>query len=107
MELPLAGESLRAAAVRETWEEAGVEVELKGLLHLEAVDTSKYGPWRRIIFYAEPTAETRSSGAAAGGTEGTPPEGCPTKVQDARASRNSLWPRCKTSSHSGMKWHVT
>jgi 8-oxo-dGTP pyrophosphatase MutT (NUDIX family) len=55
------GETLSIAAVRETLEEAGIEVELKGILGIE------YNPcgthWRnnnnlvrmRVIFYAEPS----------------------------------------------------
>lgn len=52
------GETLTVAARRETLEEAGIEVELKGILGIE------YNPCRqangyfvrmRVIFYAEPT----------------------------------------------------
>jgi ADP-ribose pyrophosphatase YjhB (NUDIX family) len=49
------GETLTAAAVRETQEEAGVKVELKGILH---VDYNKNRSWRRVIFYAEPVEST-------------------------------------------------
>eukprot|EP00877_Chromochloris_zofingiensis_P005820 jgi/Chrzof1/15239/Cz09g32180.t1 len=43
------GESLTAAAIRETLEEAGVDVQLRGVLQVEDKHT-----WRRIIFYGEP-----------------------------------------------------
>jgi ADP-ribose pyrophosphatase YjhB (NUDIX family) len=48
-----AGETFREAAVRETKEEAGVDVELKGLLKVEY--GTSYDSFRmRVIFYAEP-----------------------------------------------------
>ena len=52
-----AGESLTSAAVRETKEEAGVDVRLKGILSLEHKPyKSRQGHYvrMRLIFYAEP-----------------------------------------------------
>jgi ADP-ribose pyrophosphatase YjhB (NUDIX family) len=49
-----AGEGLRAAALRETLEEAGVVVELKGVLQ---VSWGHRYEWRRVIFYAEPVGD--------------------------------------------------
>jgi ADP-ribose pyrophosphatase YjhB (NUDIX family) len=48
------GEGLRAAALRETREEAGVEVELKGVLQVSWGHRYRY---RRVIFYAEPVGD--------------------------------------------------
>jgi len=47
------GEDLRATAIRETREEAGIDVELRGLIHVE--DTSHWLPGvsRRAMFLAE------------------------------------------------------
>lgn len=54
------GEGLKTAALRETMEEAGMEVDLKGLLAVEyhptGVDGDSYVVRMRVIFYAEPTA---------------------------------------------------
>ena len=61
------GESLTAAAVRETSEEAGVKVELKGILH---VDFSKDLSWRRVIFYAEPVEVVEAPAAVFGSPAG-------------------------------------
>lgn len=57
------GERLGPAAIRETKEEAGIDIELKGILAIEynpcGLDRrqSSYFVRMRIIFYAEPTAE--------------------------------------------------
>eukprot|EP01033_Poteriospumella_lacustris_P000130 gene130-81_t len=57
------GERLGPAALRETKEEAGIDIELKGILAIEynpcGLDRrqSSYFVRMRIIFYAEPTAE--------------------------------------------------
>jgi len=48
-----AGESLRAAVVRETEEEAGVAIELRGLID---VQTERGGRWKRITFLAVPAS---------------------------------------------------
>eukprot|EP00997_Jenningsia_sp_PLL12_P002275 NODE_138_length_2395_cov_116.295823_g120_i0.p1 GENE.NODE_138_length_2395_cov_116.295823_g120_i0~~NODE_138_length_2395_cov_116.295823_g120_i0.p1 ORF type:complete len:244 (-),score=39.68 NODE_138_length_2395_cov_116.295823_g120_i0:153-884(-) len=48
------GESLCAAVMRETVEEAGVEVRLTGILEVESHDG---GRWRRITFMGEPADE--------------------------------------------------
>ena len=51
------GESLQQAAIRETWEEAGVKVQLRGVLGVQA---GHHGSgWRRIIFYGEPQDEAQ------------------------------------------------
>jgi 8-oxo-dGTP pyrophosphatase MutT (NUDIX family) len=55
------GETLTTAAVRETIEEAGIEVELKGILGVEynpvgiSQRTQNHIIRLRVIFYAEPT----------------------------------------------------
>jgi 8-oxo-dGTP pyrophosphatase MutT (NUDIX family) len=53
------GESLKAAALRETLEEAGMEVDLKGLLAVEynpcGIDGESFVVRMRVIYYAEPT----------------------------------------------------
>jgi ADP-ribose pyrophosphatase YjhB (NUDIX family) len=63
------GENFTAAAHRECREEAGVEIELKGIL---AIEMHPYQPRSkdrtnvvrmRVIFFAEPTAEFIASGA--------------------------------------------
>jgi 8-oxo-dGTP pyrophosphatase MutT (NUDIX family) len=71
-----AGESLTSAAIRETKEEAGVDIELKGILALEHKPyKSRHGYYvrMRLIFYAEPVdlnsvpksrADFESAGAA-------------------------------------------
>jgi ADP-ribose pyrophosphatase YjhB (NUDIX family) len=54
---------LRKAALRETQEEAGLDVELKGIL---AVEYNPCGTYRgdsylvrmRVVFYAEPTKQS-------------------------------------------------
>jgi 8-oxo-dGTP pyrophosphatase MutT (NUDIX family) len=54
------GESLAQAAIRETKEEAGIDVELKGILRMEyyseaASNRNQYGHTRlRVIYYGEP-----------------------------------------------------
>jgi len=53
-----AGESLREAVKRETYEEAGVEIELLGVL--EVLSQSR-GKWRRVVFYAQPLSESNES----------------------------------------------
>jgi 8-oxo-dGTP pyrophosphatase MutT (NUDIX family) len=50
-----AGESLRAAVERETIEEAGVSINLLGVLN---VMIQSGGRWRRFVFYAEPKEES-------------------------------------------------
>ena len=58
-----AGEGLKHAAHRECLEEAGVEIELKGILAFEYHPCGKlhhddsYLVRMRVIFYAEPTKE--------------------------------------------------
>ncbi len=49
------GETFQEAAVRETIEEAGLEIELKGILRVEYSPFAKGGARQRIIFYAHPT----------------------------------------------------
>ena len=56
------GETLTSAAVRETMEEAGIDVDLKGILAMEynpcgqlSRDNSDYLVRLRVVFYAEPT----------------------------------------------------
>lgn len=57
-----AGESFRQAAIRETIEEAGIEVELRGVLGIEYNPIGRSNRTlnelvrMRVIFYAEPTA---------------------------------------------------
>lgn len=51
------GEDLCTAAVRETLEEAGVQVELKGVLRVEHTPRESHVRLR-VIFYAEPVAAT-------------------------------------------------
>eukprot|EP00808_Paulinella_micropora_P016201 g5479.t1 len=53
------GESLQMAAVRETKEEAGIDIVLKGVLRVEH-SHSPYGARLRAIFYAEPKDEKQS-----------------------------------------------
>jgi 8-oxo-dGTP pyrophosphatase MutT (NUDIX family) len=48
------GESLFTGALRETKEEAGIDVELKGLLKFEYMPHGLGGGRQRIIFYGEP-----------------------------------------------------
>jgi 8-oxo-dGTP pyrophosphatase MutT (NUDIX family) len=64
----MAGETFREAAIREAWEEAGVEIQLKGVLRIEhnvlvGTSTRHHDPEyvessslfkMRVIFYAEP-----------------------------------------------------
>lgn len=55
------GEGLKVAALRETLEEAGMKVDLKGLLAVEynpcGIDDESYVVRMRVIFYAEPTID--------------------------------------------------
>eukprot|EP00345_Euplotes_harpa_P017962 CAMPEP_0168335122 /NCGR_PEP_ID=MMETSP0213-20121227/10708_1 /TAXON_ID=151035 /ORGANISM="Euplotes harpa, Strain FSP1.4" /LENGTH=117 /DNA_ID=CAMNT_0008339963 /DNA_START=127 /DNA_END=480 /DNA_ORIENTATION=+ len=51
------GETFQQAAIRETKEEAGVDVELKGVLRVEHTPCGKYYRMR-VIFYAEPTEDS-------------------------------------------------
>jgi len=53
------GETLEDAAVRETLEEAGVDVEVKGILRVEHNHTTT-GARLRVIFYAEPRDESQA-----------------------------------------------
>jgi 8-oxo-dGTP pyrophosphatase MutT (NUDIX family) len=53
------GESFEEAAVRETLEEAGIEVTLKGVLRVEFTDHASYGRMR-VIYFAEPRFENQS-----------------------------------------------
>lgn len=53
------GETLVDAAVRETLEEAGVDVEIKGILRIEHSHSSKSARLR-VIFYAEPRDEDQA-----------------------------------------------
>jgi ADP-ribose pyrophosphatase YjhB (NUDIX family) len=46
--------SMAAAAVRETWEEAGVAVMVRGILRVEH-SMNRHGARHRVVFYAEPT----------------------------------------------------
>lgn len=64
------GETLTSAAVRETLEEAGLDVELKGILAIEYNPCGKlvlrseindYLVRLRVVFYAEPTAASLHS----------------------------------------------
>ncbi|KAG2379396.1 hypothetical protein C9374_007535 [Naegleria lovaniensis] len=48
------GERFEEAALRETVEEAGIQVELKNILRVEYSPFQKGGARQRIIFYAEP-----------------------------------------------------
>ncbi|OQR82844.1 hydrolase, NUDIX domain containing protein [Achlya hypogyna] len=48
------GETFFAAALRETREEAGIDVELKGILRVEHSPMGVHGDRMRVIFYAEP-----------------------------------------------------
>jgi len=48
------GETFQQAGIRETIEEAGVDVELKGLLAVEYSPYPDGGARQRIIFYAQP-----------------------------------------------------
>eukprot|EP01133_Synstelium_polycarpum_P007325 gene7325-8529_t len=50
------GENLQATAVRETKEESGIDVDIKGILRMEYSPNSKYSRMR-LIFYAEPLNE--------------------------------------------------
>ena len=50
------GESFAAAAHRETKEEAGIDIELEGVLRFEH-SPSKHGARLRIIFFARPKDE--------------------------------------------------
>lgn len=50
------GETLRAAALRETWEEAGLQIELDGILRIEhspAADMTRV----RVLFTAQPVPD--------------------------------------------------
>ena len=49
-----AGETFRMAAVRECMEEAGIDIELKGVIAVEHRLFSESGYKMRVIFYAEP-----------------------------------------------------
>jgi len=49
-----AGETFPEAALRETYEEAGIQVELKGILRVEHSLCSETSARMRVIFYAEP-----------------------------------------------------
>ena len=51
------GEDLDKAAIRETLEEAGVEIELKGILRMEYSPKTKYSRLR-VIFYGEPVDDS-------------------------------------------------
>ena len=48
------GQTFVEAAHAETWEEAGVRVELKGILAIEHTLTSESEARMRVVFYAEP-----------------------------------------------------
>lgn len=49
-----AGETFYEAALRETWEEAQVKIQVKGILRVEHEVYGKDGARMRVIFYAEP-----------------------------------------------------
>lgn len=49
------GETFQEAAVRETMEEAGIDITLKGVLRTEFTDHGSYGRMR-VIFFAEPSS---------------------------------------------------
>ena len=51
------GESFREAAHRECMEEAGVEIELKGIIKIDHYLFEGDGAKMRVIFYAEPKHE--------------------------------------------------
>jgi len=51
------GDDHFSAAIRETIEEAGIHVTLKGILRVEN-SMSKHGGRQRVIFYAEPSDPT-------------------------------------------------
>ncbi len=52
------GETIADAAVRETWEEAGIPIELEGVLRIEH-DPSRKGSTRlRVIFLARPADDS-------------------------------------------------
>jgi 8-oxo-dGTP pyrophosphatase MutT (NUDIX family) len=48
------GDDHFSTAIKETQEEAGIAVELKGILRIENTMTAKRGGRQRVIFYAEP-----------------------------------------------------
>ena len=53
------GEDFKSAARRECREEAGIDVELKGILqidHAEISNEKQPSALMRVIFYAEPTS---------------------------------------------------
>ena len=47
-------ETFQECAIRETLEEGGIKVTLKGVLRVEHSEANKYGSRMRVIFYAEP-----------------------------------------------------
>ena len=49
-----AGETFAMAAHRECMEEAGIEIDLKGIIKIDHLLHSKDGAKMRVIFYAEP-----------------------------------------------------
>ncbi len=52
------GETIANAAVRETLEEAGVPIELEGVLRIEHTPSAKGGSRLRVIFLARPADDT-------------------------------------------------
>lgn len=52
-----AGENFLQTAIRETREEAGIDVELKGILRVEHAPHGKSCAKMRVVFYAEPVNE--------------------------------------------------
>jgi len=92
-----AGESLTAAAMRETREEAGVEVALRGVLVCESSRRTRgapqaWGSWRRVIFYGEPAAADGGGGeddGEGGGGDGVGGGGSSSEAARGRGEEHS------------------
>lgn len=82
-----AGETFAEAAVRETLEEAGVKVRLKGVLRVEHTPRREYSR-HRVIFLAEPEVDTGKTGA---NDDGDSPEGVEAKTFPDYESAGAAW----------------
>lgn len=89
------GESLIAAAERETLEEAGVNIIISGIL---AVEIQRRCTWRRVVFYAEP-AETGTVAMPKSFPDYESAGACWVTVDDVLAGRRCQ--RCNGASDGG------